>query len=89
MFCYPSLNLSVFYTKYRNQGRRLNYAETKFIFKRRITGKGTECQRFCTAFEDEADRKEAQKLSSALLSTAKKLSVEPSKLMERLRTAQH
>ena len=67
----------------------MNYAETKFIFKRRITKKGSESTDFALRCDKEADRKEAQKLSSALLSTAKKLGVEPSKLMEKLRAAQH
>lgn len=51
--------------------------------------KAQKARDFAQRCDNEADRKEAQKLSSALLSTAKKLGVEPSKLMERLRTAQH
>lgn len=51
--------------------------------------KAQKARDFALRCDKEADRKEAQKLSSALLSTAKKLGVEPSKLMEKLRTAQH
>lgn len=51
--------------------------------------KAQKARDFAQRCDREADRKEAQKLSNALLSTAKKLGVEPSKLMERLRTAQH
>ena len=54
-----------------------------------LRAKAHKARDFALRCEAEADRKEAQKLSSALLSTAKKLGVEPSKLMERLRTAQH
>ena len=51
--------------------------------------KAQKARDFALRCEAEADRKEAQKLSNALLSTAKKLGVEPSKLMEKLRAAQH
>ena len=54
-----------------------------------LRAKAQKARDFALRCEAEADRKEAQKLSSALLSTAKKLGVEPSKLMERLRTVQH
>ena len=54
-----------------------------------LRAKAQKARDFALRCESEADRKEAQTLSSALLSTAKKLGVEPSKLMERLRTAQH
>ena len=54
-----------------------------------LRAKAHRARDFAQRCDNEADRKEAQKLSSALLSTAKRLGVEPSKLMERLRTAQH
>jgi len=48
MFCYPTLVFAVFYIKYRSQGKEGEYAETKFIFKRRFTEKGSESTRLCT-----------------------------------------
>lgn len=50
--------------------------------------KAQKARDFALRCEAEADRKEAQKISSALLTSAKRMGIEPSKLIEKLSKVQ-
>lgn len=53
-----------------------------------LRAKALKARDFAQRCEDEADRKEAQKISSALLTSAKRMGIEPSKLIEKLSKVQ-
>ena len=53
-----------------------------------LRAKAQKARDFALRCEAEADRKEAQKISSALLTSAKRMGIEPSKLIEKLSKVQ-